>query len=127
MKTLTLSTLLLVLAIATSSFVISRQHVTKETTKKIQGASILRAHRQGSGVALTWSATPGATHFRVERSVDGEFFDTIADVENTGASIFKFKDETVFPGTNYYRICFCNNDVVEEISNTEAIRIVSRK
>jgi hypothetical protein len=128
MKTLTLSTLLLVIAIATSSFVLSRQQAGKEATKKILNANVLRAHRQGTGVALTWSTNASADHYKIEHSYDGEYFEPIATVNNNGSSTYKYKDENVFPGTNYYRICFCNSDdVVEETSNIESIRIVSRK
>ena len=127
MKTITISTLLLVIAIATSSFVISRQQTT-ETSARVKNVNTLRVHRQGKAVSLTWTVSGGnAAQFHVERSYDGDFFETIASVECNGASRYTFKDDSAFPGTIYYRICTLNNDGTEEISAMEAVRLVQRK
>jgi hypothetical protein len=129
MKTLTLSTLLLVIAIATSSFVLSRRNLTKESTKKIQNTNNLRVHRQGNGVALAWSIIgSNTTQFNVERSYDSEFYDVISTVDCNGASTYKFKDENVYPGYIYYRISALNmNGEVEETTAPVVVRIVQRK
>lgn len=129
MKTLTLSTLMLVIAIATSSFVISHNQVSKEATTKHQNVNTFRAHRMGKGIALTWTVSGGNTaQFNIERSYDGEYFDVISTLDCNGASTYKFKDDNVYPGYIYYRICSINaSGLTEEISNVEVVRIVQRK
>ena len=128
MKTLTISALLLVAAIITSSFVVSRQGVAKEGVSKVQNVTTFRAHRQGHGIALTWSAAGGVAKFHVERSYDGEYFEVIGEVENTGARTHKFMDENVPPGYMHYRICCMDaNDEEQSKSAVEVVRIVQRK
>lgn len=124
MKTVTLSALLLVVTISLSSFVLSSK-ATNETVAEAKGPGMLRVHRQGSAISLTWSNYPNAVAFRVERG-DGEFFETIATVENTGARSNKFKDTGFFPGTLYYRVVCIDADGNEECSNTEVIKITQR-
>lgn len=129
MKTLTLSTLMLVIAIATSSFVISHNQVSKEATAKIQNIGTLRAHRMGKAIALDWTVSGGnAAKFNIERSFDGEYFDVISSVDCIGASRYNFKDQEFFPGYIYYRVSSvdANGDVLET-SAVEVVRIVQRK
>ncbi|HEV7329799.1 MAG TPA: hypothetical protein VGN63_02070 [Flavisolibacter sp.] len=128
MKTLTISAVLLLAAIVTSSFVLSHQAVAKESVNSVQNVTSLRAHRQGKNIALTWSAAgAGLAAFHVERSYDGEFFEVIGTVENTGARSYKFLDDFA-PGYIYYRIC-CTDADGEELSKStvEVVRIVQRK
>ena len=128
MKTLTISAVLLLAAIVTSSFVLSHQAVAKENVNGIQNVTTLRVHRQGKDIALTWSATgAGVAAFHVERSYDGEYFEVIGTVENTGARSYKYSDELA-PGYIYYRIC-CADANGDELSKSavEVIRIVQRK
>jgi hypothetical protein len=84
-----------------------------------------RVHRQGSGIALSWSA-PDAVSYQVERSYDGAFFDLVASVDAGGATALKFKDESVFPGTIYYRIGAVKADGTVEYSDVESVRIVKK-
>lgn len=128
MKTLTISAVLLLAAIVTSSFVLSHQAVTKENAGKVQNVTSLRAHRQGKAIVLTWSAAgSNVAAFHVERSYDGEYFDVIDAVENTGARSYKIQDDFA-PGYIYYRIC-CVDTNGEEVSRSavEVVRIVQRK
>lgn len=128
MKTLTLSALLLVAAIITSSFVLSRQSTVKATISKVQNVTSFRAHRQGKDITLTWSAAGGVATFHVERSYDGEYFDVIGEIENTGARVYKFSDENVPPGNLYYRISSVDaNGEEQSRSAVEVVRIVQRK
>lgn len=129
MKTLTISALLLVVAIATSSFVLSNQYVAKASVVSVHNAGSFRLHRQGKDVALVWSTMGnGAAQFQVERSYDGEYYDVIGAVENSGASSYKFIDEAVPPGYLFYRICAVDaNGMEQEMSAVETIRIVQRK
>jgi len=127
MKTITISTLLLVLAIATSSFIVSRQ-VVPNTTEGTQSIEHLRIHRQGKGVALTWTVSSSdAQRFNVERSYDGENFDVIHSVESNGASRYKYNDEDVFPGLIYYRITTVDANGLEENSAVATVTIVRKK
>jgi hypothetical protein len=91
--------------------------------KKTTGFDYFRVHRQGSGAALSWSALD-ATHFQIERSYDGTFFHTVTSIEAGIQKFYKFKDETVFPGTIYYRIGAVKADGTVEYSEIESVRIV---
>ena len=124
MKTITLSALLLVATISLSSFVISNKE-TKATVSTSKGPGILRLHRQGSAISLTWSSDDHAASFKVERG-DGEFFETLTTVENTGARSNKFKDSDFFPGTIFYRIVCVDAEGNELCTHTEVIKITQR-
>jgi hypothetical protein len=129
MKTLTISAFLLVVAIATSSFVISNRYVVKGDVSRVAGIGSFRAHRQGKDIALSWSAVgSAAASFQVMRSYDGEFYDVIGEVENTHASALKFQDENVPPGYLYYLITGVDAaGKTQEVSAVEVVRIVQRK
>lgn len=121
MKTITLSALLLVATISLSSFVLSNNenHATVSTSK---GPGVLRVHKQGPNVSLTWSDDAHAASFRVERG-DGDYFDILTTVENTGARSNKFKDVDVFPGTYHYRIVCLDANENELCTHTDIIKI----
>ncbi len=124
MKTITLSALLLVATISLSSFVISSKE-TNSTTAAAKAPSMLRVHRQGPAISLNWSNSPNAVAFRLERG-DGEFFEEIATVENTGARSNSFKDTGFFPGVIHYRVVCIDANGGVECSNTEVIKIIKR-
>lgn len=129
MKSLITSALLLAFAIAGSSFVLSTQRLEKNIVNANGPGGPLRAHRQGKDIALTWSAAGGnIARYHVERSYDGEMFELIDQVENTGASVYRFKDLEVPPGYLYYRICSIDagNNIIS-VSPVEVVRIVQRK
>ena len=124
MKTITLSALLLVMTISLSSFVISNKEAkTKVSASK--GPGVLRVHRQGTAISLTWSDDAHAASFKVQRG-DGEFFETLTTVENTGARSNKYKDSDYFPGTIYYRIVCVDADNNELCTHTDVIKITQR-
>jgi hypothetical protein len=106
-----------------SSFSTASTFESSVTLRKTTGFHHFRVHRQGSGAALSWSAVD-AVSFQVERSYDGRFFHTVTTVEAGSESVHKFKDETVFPGTIYYRIGAVKADGSVEYSDTESVRIV---
>jgi hypothetical protein len=124
MKTITLSALLLVMTISLSSFVLSNNE-TKATVSTSKGPGVLRVHRQGAAISLTWSDDAHAASFKVERG-DGEFFETLTTVENTGARSNSYKDSDYFPGTIYYRIVCVDADGNELCSHTDVIKITKR-
>jgi hypothetical protein len=91
------------------------------------GFNFFRAHRQASGIALSWStASPDVVAFKVERSYDGDFFDTINDMPCNGGGMHKFSDMEIFPGTIHYRITAVKADGTTEVSSIEMVRIVKR-
>jgi hypothetical protein len=124
MKTITLSALLLVMTISLSSFVLSNNE-TKATVSTSKGPGVLRVHRQGAAISLTWSDDAHAASFKVERG-DGEFFETLTTVENTGARSNSYKDSDYFPGTIYYRIVCVDADGNELCTHTDVINITKR-
>ena len=124
MKTITLSALLLVMTISLSSFVLSNNE-TKATVSTSKGPGVLRVHRQGAAISLTWSDDAHAASFKVERG-DGEFFETLTTVENTGARSNSYKDSDYFPGTIYYRIVCIDADGNELCTHTDVINITKR-
>lgn len=126
MKTVTLSALLLVVTISLSSFVVS--HSTTNATKvaTAKGPGMLRAHRQGSAISLTWSNSANAVEYRIERSNDGQFFDIVDAMPNNGNRSNSYKDANFFPGILYYRVISINADGTEEPSNTEVLNVRQR-
>jgi hypothetical protein len=124
MKTITLSALLLVMTISLSSFVLSNNE-TKATVSTSKGPGVLRVHRQGAAISLTWSDDAHAASFKVERG-DGEFFETLTTVENMGARSNSYKDSDYFPGTIYYRIVCVDADGNELCTHTDVINITKR-
>ena len=124
MKTITLSALLLVMTISFSSFVISNKEA-KATVSTSKGPGVLRVHRQGAAISLTWSDDAHAASFKVQRG-DGDFFETLTTVENTGARSNKYKDSDYFPGTIYYRIVCVDADDNELCTHTDVIKITQR-
>jgi hypothetical protein len=125
MKTITLSALLLVVTISLSSFVLSSK-VSNETTASVKAPGMLRAHRQGSVISLTWSNSANAVEYRIERSNDGQFFDIVDALPNNGNRSNSYKDGSFFPGTLYYRIMCINGDGTEESSNVEVLNVRQR-
>ena len=124
MKTITLSALLLVMTISLSSFVISNKEAKSVSTSK--GPGVLRVHRQGAAISLTWAADNAhAASFKVQRG-DGDFFETLTTVENTGARSNSFKDSDYFPGTLYYRIVCVDADENVLCTHTDVITVTKR-
>jgi hypothetical protein len=86
------------------------------------------AHRKGKGVSLSWTvALPGeVAAYGIQRSYDGEFFDTIDEMPGGNSARFRFNDMDVFPGVIYYRVVAYNKDGSTTESPVESVRIVSR-
>lgn len=124
MKTITLSALLLVITISLSSFVLSNKETkTKEAVTK--GPGVLRVHRQGASISINWANNANAAAFQVDRG-DGEFFETLTTVENTGARSNNYKDSDYFPGTIYYRIVCLDAEGNSLCEHTDVIKITKR-
>src|SRR5215213_6812986 len=125
MKTITLSAVLLVLTISLSSFVLSNKETKATTVSSSKGPGTLRVHRKGAAISLTWSDDANAASFKVERG-DGEFFEQLDEVPNTGARSYKYEDGSYFPGTIYYRIVCVDASGNELCTHTDVIKITKR-
>ena len=89
---------------------------------------MFHGHRQGAGVGLMWAmSSPTAVSFEIERSYDGEYFDSVAQLDATASGRHRFTDNNIYPGYLHYRIKANHSDGSVEYSETVIIRIVSRK
>ncbi|MDQ3845984.1 MAG: hypothetical protein M3342_18545 [Bacteroidota bacterium] len=122
----TMFTVVFLLSFTLITAIASDVYPAKITKHPITSAfNYFRAHRQNSGVALSWApATPDVVGFIVEKSYDGEYFDQIQYVNGKGISVQKFLDKAVFPGFIHYRIIAVMADGSTESSSVETIRIV---
>jgi len=127
MKTL-FSCLAITALIIMSSFTVNQQQQLNQEQTLNSCFSNFRIHREGkAGVTLNWAiAAPDVSQFVVERSYDGEFFESLSNVGFNGSATYKFKDNQVFPGFIYYRITAIHSDGTTEQSSVEMIRIVQR-
>ena len=123
MKTL-LSYLAVAALIITSSFTVSQQQqLTQKQSNNCFNS--FRIHRQGKGVTLTWTVSSSdITRFVVERSYDGEFFDSANSIDFNGSSSYKYTDKDIYPGVIYYRVVAVKTDGTTEYSSVESVRIV---
>lgn len=98
---------------------------TVVTVNQQEMFSYFRAHRQGSGVALSWGTTTlsNVVGFIIERSYDGDFFENIQQVMPTNARN-TWRDTGVFPGYIHYRIGCVMSDGTTHYSQVETVRIV---
>jgi hypothetical protein len=93
-----------------------------------QSFSYFKVHRMADDASLNWGVTDpqAALSFSIWRSYDGVYFDQLDVVEATGYATYKYRDNTVFPGTIYYYIVAHQADGTVT-SDTEVLRIVKRK
>jgi hypothetical protein len=126
MKTLMTIAFLLFITVTTSA--VATQLPTGTPTVSASSFQSFRIHRQSSGVALSWEpSTSNVREFLIERSYDGEFFETINVVGCNGTTTHRFLDGNVFPGYIHYRITAVYADGSTEASPVQMIRIVQRK
>ena len=89
---------------------------------------MFHGHRQGNGVGLMWNMVSATVvSFDIERSYDGEYFESVAQLEATGSGRFRYTDTNVFPGYIHYRIKATHKDGSSEYSEIVIVRIVSKK
>ena len=129
MKATTLSALLILgitVANATPLMSIKFQRSSVSVTSAYAGVfGAFHAHRQLSGVGLSWKVTTAdAEEFIIERSYDGTLFETIDHVPPTTAAWNKYQDNTAQPGYSYYRIKAVLADGSVDYSATVVVRIV---
>ncbi|NEM99636.1 T9SS type A sorting domain-containing protein [Pontibacter burrus] len=81
-----------------------------------------------SGIALNWETASelNNSHFDIERSTDGESFNSIGTVQGRGTtsipSSYSFVDELPGKGTNYYRLKQVDYDNAQSYSSTIAVK-----
>jgi hypothetical protein len=94
-----------------------------------QDITHLRLHRMGDNASVNWGTTnPGlVSYFLIERSYDGEIFETVAEVTPTTASNYRYRDVTVLPGMISYRITSFNADGSSSQSPVEILRLTRRR
>lgn len=98
------------------------------SVKAAQSFGYFRVHRMGRDASLNWSVTdPAVSYFVIERSWDGSFFETIAEVNGNGEAAYKFRDESCFPGYIYYRITAHNLDGSVTTSSVEVLHMVAKR
>jgi hypothetical protein len=93
-----------------------------------QSFSYFKVHRMADDASLNWGVTDpqAALSFTIWRSYDGVYFEQLDEVEATGYATYKYRDNTVFPGTIYYYVVAHQADGTVA-SGTEVLRIVKRK
>ena len=85
-------------------------------------------HRQHNSAALSWIFnSTNVSSFIVQRSYDGEYFNTIGTQTPGGGHWNKYLDTTVEPGTIYYKIIAVMDDGSTEESAIADVRIVRHR
>ena len=76
------------------------------------------ARRQGETAQLTWTTSNAAQteKYIVERSSNGQTFNTIGSIDAAGNNTFNFVDEHPAPGNNVYRIREVSNKKESKLS-----------
>ncbi len=115
---------------ASTNNVIKTKEPAAVVNKKVQPAfAYFRVHRMANDAMLNWGhVNPiAAVYFKIERSYDGTWFEPVVDeMQATASSTYKYRDNTVFPGTIYYRVTAFHHDGSREQSPIESLRIVKR-
>jgi len=89
----------------------------------------LDAAVQHNVVSLDWTNNTGsvASHFELERSIDGETFESLGDVlvENIDdkPTIYSRKDNSPLVGYNFYRVGFEGSDIEIQVIDQFGKRI----
>ncbi len=123
MKTL-LTFLFIGFVATTTSAVATNVEETFTETKSIQKCfKYLRVQRHSEGNIVSWAvSSKDVIHFIIERSYDGKYFEPKTDINCSGVYLHSFTDETVSPGTVYYKIAAIKSDGTKEYSIVETIR-----
>jgi hypothetical protein len=103
--------------------------IVNAVSSSAQEISHLRLHRQADDASVNWGSTnaAGVSYFLIERSYDGEIFETVAEVAPTSASSYRFRDNTVLPGMISYRVTSYNLDGSSFQSPIEVLRLLRRR
>lgn len=100
-----------------------------ENVRKENPFAFFNAHRQGyNTIGLMWrfKVSSNVLNFQIQRSYDGEFFNTVAHIQNGNHSRLSWKDDNVLPGYIYYRLIANLADGSKITSNVEIVHIVQK-
>ena len=131
----TILSVIVTVTILSSAVFASPAYEPKPVKKSIKASvttsevfSRFNVHRERNGVALQFSVINAdkVSVFLIERSWDGNYFNTIDEVYG-GEGLNRYHDSEVYPGFLYYRIIAIMHDGSEVISPVDVVRIVSRK
>ncbi len=92
-----------------------------------------KAQKSGSSVVLQWATATERNNdkFVVERSITGDIFESIGDVQGAGNSVsskqYRFEDKTPQNGLNYYRLRQVDFDGTTEVSNILKVNMDKRQ
>jgi hypothetical protein len=88
----------------------------------------INVHRQHNSAALSWIFnSPSVRGFIIQRSYDAAYFTTIDQVGISSGHWNKYLDNSVEPGTIYYKIIAIMNDGSREESPVASVRIVRHR
>ena len=110
--------------VAFSSFSHAAKPFILAAPQQVTSFDFLRTHRQGSGVALSWSAaTDGVDHFLIERSYDGgEFFEPVDELPATRGTN-RYLDAAPYGGTIHYRVSAVDASGNTLFSATDVVKL----
>jgi hypothetical protein len=84
-------------------------------------------HRQHDGITLNWAVSSSSiTSFVIEKSYDGEYFESVDLPITTVGRWNRAMDTEVFPGYIHYRVTAILGDGTECTSTVQVVRIVKR-
>jgi hypothetical protein len=93
--------------------------------------SFIRAHRQGSGAAITWGFNSSSvTSFAVQRTDQDptdpySVWECVCNTTANSSRSYKYHDTNVYPGIMSYRVVALMNDGNTITSAIEQVRIVA--
>lgn len=110
--------------------------VVKQTTSvssALNDYAFLRAHRQGTGITLTWGMTTNTNliGFDIEKTMEDpndpySVWLPVTNVPGANERSFKYTDNDVLPGTSNYRITAWYSDGRSSMSEIISVKINAR-
>ena len=108
--------------------------VNQATTVTVAGDfAFLRAHRQGSGITLTWGMASNSNliGFDIEKTMEDpndpySVWTPVTSVTGSDARSFKYTDGSVLPGTSNYRVIAWYSDGRSSTSEIISVKINAR-
>jgi hypothetical protein len=95
--------------------------------------SFLRAHRQGSGITLTWGMASNSNliGFDIEKTMEDpndpySVWTPVTNITGSDARSFKYTDGNVLPGTSNYRVIAWYADGRSSTSEIISVKINAR-
>lgn len=111
-----------------NEFAQSTTAVVKKAKPSNQHFNYFRVHRMASDASLNWSvANPmEAASFMIMFSYDGQYWYEVETIPATGATVYRYRDATILPGTTHYKIVAIQKDLSMVESAVETIKIMKR-